>query len=145
MIEFGMEDDVYVIFIVVVFGGIVGGKFYYVIFYGDLGLFLNWVGIVYYGGFIGGVIVVLVMMIVCGMLFWRVIDVMVFVVVIGYVVGCLGCLVVGDDYGVLIDLLWVMVFFEGLILMIVGVMCYYFDVDIVVSVFVDILLKVYLM
>ncbi|MEM9406882.1 MAG: prolipoprotein diacylglyceryl transferase family protein [Acidobacteriota bacterium] len=141
--ELGTEDDAYSILTAAALGGILGGKLYYAILYGDLGLLLNRAGIVYYGGLIGGAIAVLATTTFRGMPFWKVIDVTAPSVAIGYAVGRVGCLVVGDDYGVPSDVPWAMAFPEGPIPTTAGAMRQHFDVDIAESVPADTVLKVH--
>lgn len=139
----GDEDDAYAILTAAALGGIFGGKLYYALLYGDLGLFFNRAGIVYYGGLIGGAIAVLTTVRVRGLSFWRVIDVTAPALAIGYAVGRLGCLLVGDDYGVPTDLPWALSFPEGPIPTTAGAMRNHFDVEIAASVPADTVLKVH--
>ncbi len=128
--ELGTEDDAYSILTAAALGGIVGGKLYYALLYGDLSLLLNRAGIVYYGGLIGGAVAVLLVCRARGLPLWRVIDVAAPAVAIGYAVGRIGCLLVGDDYGVPTDLPWAMAFPEGPIPTTAAAMSHHFDVEI---------------
>lgn len=139
----GTEDDAYSILTAAALGGILGGKLYYALLYGDLGLLFNRAGIVYYGGLIGGAVAVLITARVRGLGFWKVLDVTAPAVAIGYAVGRIGCLLVGDDYGVPTDLPWGMSFPEGPIRTTAADMRHHFDVDIPADVPGDTLLTVH--
>lgn len=81
------------------FGGIIGAKIYYAILFKDWRLLFERAGLVWYGGLIGGFLA-------CSWLVWRhradyltVADAAAPALSIGYVLGRLGCFLVGDDYG----------------------------------------------
>ena len=97
-----------------VIGGIIGAKLWYVALTGDPGALLSRGGLVWYGGFFGGVIAVLLNG-------WRLkvparwtMQVVGPALAASYPVGRIGCLLVGDDYGGPSSLPWAMKFPEGL-------------------------------
>jgi phosphatidylglycerol:prolipoprotein diacylglycerol transferase len=97
-----------------VVGGILGAKLWYVALTHDLGTLLSRGGLVWYGGFIGGVLFVILQ---C----WRrrvplrVCSQLVAPALAGaYAMGRVGCFVVGDDYGRPTDLPWGVKFPQGL-------------------------------
>jgi phosphatidylglycerol:prolipoprotein diacylglycerol transferase len=113
--ERGWNED-YAADIVVwaVVGGIVGAKLWYVALYHDLGSLFSRGGLVWYGGFIGGFMAVLLM----GM-YKRVptrvtMDLCAPAIAVGYALGRVGCFLVQDDYGRPTDLPWGMRFPQGL-------------------------------
>jgi phosphatidylglycerol:prolipoprotein diacylglycerol transferase len=97
-----------------VVGGIVGAKLWYVALTGDPGALFSRGGLVWYGGFLGGVLAVA----------WngwrRKVPVRITAhlaapaMAAAYAVGRVGCFVVGDDYGVPTDLPWGVKFPQGL-------------------------------
>jgi phosphatidylglycerol:prolipoprotein diacylglycerol transferase len=97
-----------------VVGGIVGAKLWYVALTGDPGALFSRGGLVWYGGFLGGVLAVA----------WngwrRQVPVRITMhlaapaMAAAYAVGRVGCFVVGDDYGVPTDLPWGVKFPQGL-------------------------------
>lgn len=141
--ELGNEDDAYALLTAGAIGSILGGKLYYAVLYGDLGLLLNRAGIVFYGGLIGGTVALLLTCRFRSLSVWRIIDVTAPAVAIGYAVGRIGCLLVGDDYGVPTDLPWGISFPEGPIPTTAGAMRQHFDVDIAATVPASQLLKVH--
>lgn len=101
-------------------GGIFGAKIYSVIEgIKDLGAtslrsFFSGAGLVWYGGFIGAVIVVLLIMHFKRSPRMKILDVMAPLVVLGYAFGRMGCFLSGDgDYGPPTDLPWGMSFPNG--------------------------------
>ena len=95
-----------------VLGGIAGAKIWYALLTGE-GLFSRG-GFVWYGGFVGGVL---------GVVFnsWRrrvpiafTADVVAPALTLGYAIGRVGCLLVGDDYGAPTSLPWAVKFPFGL-------------------------------
>ncbi len=97
-----------------VIGGILGAKIWYVALTGDLGALLSRGGLVWYGGFLGGVVAVLLV----GA--WRKVPTRWTMQLVGpvlpaaYAVGRVGCFLVQDDYGVPSTLPWAMKFPQGL-------------------------------
>jgi phosphatidylglycerol:prolipoprotein diacylglycerol transferase len=97
-----------------VIGGIVGAKLWYVALTQDLGSLLSRGGLVWYGGFIGGALAVLING-------WRLkvparwtMQVGAPALAAAYALGRVGCFLVNDDYGRPTDLPWGMKFPEGL-------------------------------
>jgi phosphatidylglycerol:prolipoprotein diacylglycerol transferase len=102
------------IVVAAVIGGIVGAKLWYVVLTRDMGALLSRGGLVWYGGFLGGVVAVLING-------WRLkvparwtMQLTGPALAAAYAVGRIGCLVVGDDYGGPSSLPWAMKFPEGL-------------------------------
>jgi phosphatidylglycerol---prolipoprotein diacylglyceryl transferase len=97
-----------------VIGGIVGAKLWYVLLTRDPAALFTRGGLVWYGGFIGGVIAVLV----TGLRHrvpprWTM-QVVAPALAAAYAVGRVGCFLVGDDYGGPSTLPWAVKFPEGL-------------------------------
>jgi phosphatidylglycerol:prolipoprotein diacylglycerol transferase len=96
-----------------VLGGLAGAKLYYAVLVSDWSALVSRGGLVWYGGFLGGALAVM------GLLWWRkqsVIamgDAMAPALAAGYVLGRIGCFLVGDDYGRPTDLPWGMAFPQG--------------------------------
>lgn len=95
-----------------VVGGIVGAKLWYVALYGIDALFSR-SGLVFYGGFLGGVIgVILVGWVKRVPIRWTM-HLSAPALAAAYAVGRIGCFVVGDDYGRPTDLPWAVAFPNG--------------------------------
>jgi phosphatidylglycerol:prolipoprotein diacylglycerol transferase len=97
-----------------VIGGIIGAKLWYVALTGDPGALFSRGGLVWYGGFIGGALAVMLNG-------WRLKVPLRWTMQIGapalaaaYALGRVGCFLVNDDYGRPTDLPWGMRFPEGL-------------------------------
>ncbi|MFN0178667.1 MAG: prolipoprotein diacylglyceryl transferase [Gemmatimonadales bacterium] len=97
-----------------VVGGIVGAKLWYVALTGDPSALFSRGGLVWYGGFLGGVLAVTLNG-------WRrnvpvriTMHLAAPAMAAAYAVGRVGCFVVGDDYGVPTDLPWGVKFPQGL-------------------------------
>lgn len=96
-----------------VVGGIVGAKIYYAILVGDTSALFSRGGLVWYGGFAGGVLGV------CLLLWWRKqsiaiqSDLVAPALAAGYAVGRIGCFLVGDDYGLPTTVPWAVAFPQG--------------------------------
>lgn len=95
-----------------VIGGIVGAKLWYVALHPESPIFSR-AGLVFYGGFVGGALGVIVMG-------WRrrvpirwTAHLVAPALAAAYAVGRVGCFVVGDDYGRPTDLPWAVAFPEG--------------------------------
>lgn len=100
-------------------GGVVGSKLYWALAQGDqlvadpMGTLFSRGGFTYYGGLIGGTLMVI------GWLVWRkyplakAVDSCALAVPVGYMLGRVGCFLVGDDYGVPTDVPWGIAFPEG--------------------------------
>ena len=110
------ENEEYAADIVVaaVIGGILGAKLWYVGLTQDLGALMSRGGLVWYGGFLGGVAAVLFNG-------WRkrvpttyTMDLGSPALALGYALGRVGCFLVQDDYGIPTSLPWGMKFPNGL-------------------------------
>lgn len=106
-------DDAAALLLAGAVGGIVGGKAYYALLYGDWHLLYSRAGLVWYGGFLVGAAAVLLVMRRRRMPLWPSADATAPALALGYGVGRIGCLLVGDDYGVPTNLPWGMTFPEG--------------------------------
>ena len=97
-------------------GGIIGAKIYAALLDGriTLGELFSTSGIVWYGGFIGGCLGVLFVVVRSPNPTLATIDIVGPVVLLGYGIGRIGCLLAGDgDYGPPSDLPWAMAFPNG--------------------------------
>ena len=104
------------IVMVAAIGGIVGAKIYYVLLDGQITFreFFSTSGIVWYGGFIGGCLAVIIVIVRSPNPFLPTIDIVGSTVILGYGIGRIGCLLAGDgDYGPPSDLPWAMAFPNG--------------------------------
>ena len=97
-----------------VIGGIIGAKLWYVALTGDPGALFSRGGLVWYGGFIGGAVAVILNG-------WRLkvplrwsMQLTAPALAAAYALGRVGCFLVNDDYGRPTDLPWGMRFPEGL-------------------------------
>jgi len=97
-----------------VIGGIIGAKLWYVALTGDPGALLSRGGLVWYGGFIGGALAVMLNG-------WRLkvplrwtMQVAAPALAAAYALGRVGCFLVNDDYGRPTDLPWAVRFPNGL-------------------------------
>ena len=97
-----------------VIGGIIGAKLWYVALTGDPGALFSRGGLVWYGGFIGGALAVMLNG-------WRLkvplrwtMQLVAPALAAAYALGRVGCFLVNDDYGRPTDLAWGMRFPEGL-------------------------------
>ncbi len=100
-------------------GGVVGSKLYWAVAQGSkltqdpIGTLFSRGGFTFYGGLIGGVLAVL------GWLAWKkyplrqAVDACAVAVPVGYMLGRVGCFLVGDDYGYPTDVAWGVAFPEG--------------------------------
>jgi len=102
------------IVIAAVIGGLVGAKIWYVLISGQWGALLSRGGLVWYGGFFGGVAAVLLNG-------WRKRVPLAFTceltapaLALGYALGRVGCFLVNDDYGLPSTMPWAMKFPQGL-------------------------------
>ncbi len=80
-------------------GTLIGAKTYYVILTGDPSAFLSRGGFVFWGGFIGAVVLCFIVIRFKHLRFLRIADVAGIAIAAGYAVGRTGCWAVGDDYG----------------------------------------------
>ena len=97
-----------------VIGGVIGAKLWYVLETGQFGSLFTRGGLVWYGGFIGGLIAVLFNG-------WRLKVPMRWTMELGapalaaaYALGRIGCFLVGDDYGIPTTLPWGVQFPQGI-------------------------------
>jgi phosphatidylglycerol---prolipoprotein diacylglyceryl transferase len=113
--EAGLKDDYAADMVAAaVIGGIIGAKLWYVALTGDPGALLSRGGLVWYGGFIGGALAVILNS-------WRLGVPQRWTMQLGapalaaaYALGRVGCFLVNDDYGRPTDLPWGVKFPEGL-------------------------------
>lgn len=110
------ENDEYAADVVVaaVVGGIIGAKLWYVALTQDTSALLSRGGLVWYGGFVGGVAAVLFNG-------WRkrvppstTMELTAPALAVGYALGRIGCFLVQDDYGIPTTVPWGMKFPQGL-------------------------------
>jgi phosphatidylglycerol:prolipoprotein diacylglycerol transferase len=102
------------IVIAAVIGGLIGAKVWYVTVNGDWAALFRRGGFVWYGGFLGGVVAVLLNG-------WRLrvpkaytMELTALALPLGYALGRVGCFLVNDDYGIPTSLPWGMKFPQGL-------------------------------
>jgi phosphatidylglycerol:prolipoprotein diacylglycerol transferase len=111
----GLDEDYAAdIIIAGVIGGLVGAKLWYVFLTGETDALFRRGGFVWYGGFIGAVLAILLNG-------WRrrvpprfTMEICSAPLAIGYALGRVGCFLVGDDYGIPSNLPWAMKFPAGL-------------------------------
>ena len=101
------------IVVAAVIGGILGGKLWYAALYRDWSTLFSRGGLVWYGGFVGGFLAVMLNG-------WRrkvplrfTMELTAPALAVGYAVGRVGCFLVQDDYGVPTTLPWGMRFPQG--------------------------------
>jgi phosphatidylglycerol:prolipoprotein diacylglycerol transferase len=82
-----------------VIGGLVGAKVYYAFLTGDISTLISRGGFVFWGGLIGGIIAVLLVVKAKGLSVQRIADVAGIGIAAAYSIGRTGCWAVGDDYG----------------------------------------------
>ncbi len=92
-------DNIPDIVMAALLGTLIGAKTYYVILTGDPEAFLSRGGFVFWGGFIGSVILCAAVIVKRKLNFLRIADVAGIAIAAGYSVGRTGCWAVGDDYG----------------------------------------------
>lgn len=95
-----------------VVGGIVGAKLWYVGLYG-IDTLLSRSGLVWYGGFVGGTIGVILQGWRRGVPLRWTAQIVAPALAAGYAIGRIGCYLVGDDYGGPTDLPWAVAFPQG--------------------------------
>ncbi len=116
----GLSEDLLDLLLVAnVLGGIVGAKILFLMenvtfrqFIDDPIRFLA-SGLTFLGGFLGAVVLILVVVWAKKVNFWLAADAMAPSLVIGYAIAKIGCFLVGDDYGIPSNLPWAMSFPEG--------------------------------
>ena len=104
--KIGSDDDASAIVVGCGLGGIVGGKIYYALLYRDWGALFDRAGIVWYGCFLAGLLVLLWTIRRRKLPMARVFDAASPALALGYGLGRIGCFLVGDDYGKPTDLPW---------------------------------------
>lgn len=82
-----------------VVGGLLGAKLYYVILMRDITTLWSRGGFVFWGGLIGGILAVLLVIRWKGLSVNRIADVAGIAIAAAYAIGRTGCWAVGDDYG----------------------------------------------
>jgi phosphatidylglycerol---prolipoprotein diacylglyceryl transferase len=82
-----------------VIGGLLGAKLYYVIILKNYDALFTRGGFVFWGGLIGGIVAVMLVILKKHIPVWRIFDVGGPAVAAAYAVGRTGCWAVGDDYG----------------------------------------------
>jgi phosphatidylglycerol:prolipoprotein diacylglycerol transferase len=80
-------------------GTLIGAKTYYAILMHDMGAFLSRGGFVFWGGFMGSVLLCFLTIRYKKLNFLRIADVSGIAIAAGYSIGRTGCWAVGDDYG----------------------------------------------
>jgi phosphatidylglycerol:prolipoprotein diacylglycerol transferase len=126
-----------------VIGGVIGAKLWYVVLTQDLGALFSRGGMVWYGGFIGGALAVMINS-------WRrhvpirwTAQLAAAPLAAAYALGRVGCFLVNDDYGRPTDLPWGMRFPEGMPPSTAANLRQQFGVDIPASVAPDTVLAVH--
>jgi phosphatidylglycerol:prolipoprotein diacylglycerol transferase len=114
LLGIGSDDDPSLLLFWGALGGIAGGKIYFAILNGDPSLLLERFGFVWYGGFVLGAAAVLLAMRRRQLPLARSADAAAPAMALGYAIGRVGCLLVGDDYGVPTDVPWGLRFPVGL-------------------------------
>jgi phosphatidylglycerol:prolipoprotein diacylglycerol transferase len=116
----GLDPErIYWLTIAAAVGGLLGSKIHYLLLHIDelkgdpLASAFSGAGLVWYGGFIGGIAVALVVMSLYRMPWAKVLDAAAPAMAIGYAFGRLGCFLNGDDYGRPSTLPWAMEFPKG--------------------------------
>jgi phosphatidylglycerol:prolipoprotein diacylglycerol transferase len=113
--EAGLKDDYAADMIAAaVIGGIIGAKLWYVALTGDPQAILSRGGLVWYGGFIGGALAVILNSWRRGVPVRWTMQVAAPALAAAYALGRVGCFLVNDDYGRPTDLAWGVKFPEGL-------------------------------
>jgi len=82
-----------------VVGSLLGAKLYFVVLTGDIDTLFSRGGFVFWGGLIGGILAVTILVVKRRLGFWRIADVAGLAIMPAYAVGRTGCWAVGDDYG----------------------------------------------
>jgi len=82
-----------------VFGGLAGAKIYYFFLTGDPRDLISRGGFVFWGGFVGGILAVLLVIKLKHLHVQRIADVAGIAIAAAYALGRTGCWAVGDDYG----------------------------------------------
>ncbi|MEP7226263.1 MAG: prolipoprotein diacylglyceryl transferase [Gemmatimonadales bacterium] len=113
--EAGLKDDYAADMVAAaVVGGIIGAKLWYVALTGDPDALLSRGGLVWYGGFIGGALAVILNSWRRGVPLRWTMQAAAPALAAAYALGRVGCFLVNDDYGRPTDLAWGVKFPEGL-------------------------------
>jgi len=113
--ELGLKEDYAADMVAAaVIGGIIGAKLWYVALTGDPDALLSRGGLVWYGGFIGGALAVILNSARRGVPVRWTMQVAAPALAAAYALGRVGCFLVNDDYGRPTDLPWGVKFPEGL-------------------------------
>jgi phosphatidylglycerol:prolipoprotein diacylglycerol transferase len=99
--------------VIAVVGGLAGSKLYFAISVGRIGALFSRGGLVWYGGLAGGVAAVFVYMWLKKLPLRVLLDAVSPSLVVGYLLGRVGCFMVNDDYGLPSRLPWAMAFPNG--------------------------------
>jgi phosphatidylglycerol:prolipoprotein diacylglycerol transferase len=110
------------VFLAIIIGGIGGAKILYVIenvpisqlISNPLEYLLSRGGLTFYGGFIGAIVLLIIVAKRGKISFWKIGDAISPSLALGYAIGRIGCFLVGDDYGIKSDLPWAISFPKGL-------------------------------
>jgi phosphatidylglycerol:prolipoprotein diacylglycerol transferase len=98
--RYGFDDDAASSFVLAsAVGGILGAKIYYAILYRDMEALITRGGLVWYGGFIGGLLACSWVVLRRKLPYFVVTDAAAPAGALGYGLGRVGCFLVGDDYG----------------------------------------------
>ena len=93
-------------------GGILGSKIYYLIEHFErvkvdpMGMIFSGAGLVFLGGLIGGTLAVTYVLKKNKLQWFKFADIVAPLLILGYAIGRIGCLLVGDDYGKPTHLPW---------------------------------------
>lgn len=99
--------------VVAVAGGLAGSKIYFAIAVGRIGAVFSRGGLVWYGGLAGGTLAVLAYMWLRKLPLRVLLDTISPPLVVGYLLGRVGCFMVNDDYGLPSRLPWAVAFPQG--------------------------------
>ena len=99
--------------VIAVVGGLVGSKLYFAISVGRIGAAFSRGGLVWYGGLAGGTAAVLFYMWLKKLPVRTLLDAVSPSLVVGYLLGRVGCFMVNDDYGLPSRLPWAVAFPKG--------------------------------
>ena len=99
--------------VIAVVGGLIGSKLYFAISVGRIGAMFSRGGLVWYGGLAGGTAAVFVYMWLKKLPVRVLLDAVSPSLVVGYLLGRVGCFMVNDDYGLPSRLPWAVAFPKG--------------------------------
>jgi phosphatidylglycerol:prolipoprotein diacylglycerol transferase len=99
--------------VLAVAGGLAGSKIYFAISVGRIGAVFSRGGLVWYGGLAGGTLAVLAYMWLRKLPVRTLLDTISPSLVVGYLLGRVGCFMVNDDYGLPSRLPWAVAFPQG--------------------------------